>query len=250
MVEQKGKTDLSRFDQAAARLEQSAEALANVARLQMQVMLGQLKVSGGDHVAGVMGDVVRQTQAERLQNGQPAAGGIDHLTVADRMAQAMGMMPVGSDKPAVQENLPRFGLFADQALRMGISGTQAEQVVREVKSSPDGRLSESTRTALVEQVRADQHVSYDTAREEVNRLEHSAGMLPDEITAFGMMAVPQTGVQPILQPQVAVEPDITVEPQVEVTVAAPPDESDAAYTEAMREQAALGGSGSVIGGSS
>ena len=250
MVEQEGKGDLSRFDQAAARLEQSAEALANVARLQMQVMLGQLKVSGGGDVAGVMGDVVRQTQAERLQNGQSAVGGIDHLTVADRMAQAMGMMPVGGDKPAVQENLPRFGLFADQALRMGISGNQAEQVVQEVKSSPDGRLSEPTRTALVEQVRADQNVSYDTAREEVNRLEHSAGMLPNEITAFGMMAVPQTGIQPILQPQVAVEPDITVEPQVDVTIAAPQHDDDAAYTEAMHKQAALGGSGSVIGGSS
>jgi hypothetical protein len=223
MVEQEGKGDLSRFDQAA-RLEQSAEALANVARLQMQVMLGQLKVTGG----------------------------VDHLTVADRMAQALGMMPVGGDKPAVQEDLSRFGLFADQALRMGISGNQAEQVVREIKSAPDGRLSEPTHTALVEQVRADQNVSYDTAREEVNRLEHSAQMLPNEITAFGMMAVPQTGIQPVMdvRPQVEVEPDITVEPQVDVTVAAPQNDGDAAYTEAMHKQAALGGSGSVIGGTS
>ncbi|MBA3874454.1 MAG: hypothetical protein H0X30_35440, partial [Anaerolineae bacterium] len=250
MVEQESKGDLSRFDQVAGRLEQSAEALAKVARLQMQVMLGQLKVSGGGDVAGVMGDVVRQTQADRVQNGQPAAGGIDHLTVADRMAQVLGIMPVGGDKPTVQENLPRFGLFADQALRMGISGTQAEQVVREVKSSPDGSLSEPTRTALVEQVVADQHVSYGTAREEVNRLEHSAQMLPNEITAFGMMAVPQTGVQPIVQPQVNVEPDIRIEPQVDVTVAAPQEDGDAVYTEAMHKQAALGGSGSVIGGSS
>jgi hypothetical protein len=252
MIEQDGKGDMTRFDQVAARLEQSAEALANVARLQMQVMLGQLKVTGGGDVAGVMGDVVRQTQAERLQNGQPAIGGIDHLTVADRMAQAMGMMPVGGDKPPVQDNLPRFGLFADQALRMGVSGTQAEQVVSEVKSSPDGRLSEQTRTVLVEQVRADRNVSYDTAREEVSRLEHSAQMLPNEITAFGMMAMPVPSVQSLMdvRPQVTVEPNITVEPQVGVTVEAPQNDGDAAYTDAMRQQAALGGSGSVIGGSS
>ena len=75
-------------------------------------------------------------------------------------------------------------------------------------------------------------------------------MLPNEITAFGMMEVPQTGIQPILQPQVSVEPDITVEPQVDVTIAAPQHDGDAAYTEAMHKQAALGGSGSVIGGSS
>jgi len=252
MMERDGKADMSRFDQVAARLEQSAEALANVARLQMQVMLGQLKVTGGGDVAGVMGDVIRGMQAERVQNGQPAAGGTDHLTVADRMARAIGVMPVGGEKPPVQDNLPRFGLFADQALRLGISGTQAEQVVREVKSSPDGRLSEPTRAALVEQVRSEGNLSYDTAREEVNRLEHSAQMLPNEITAFGMMAVPQTVVQPPLdvRPQIEVEPDITVEPQVDVTVEAPSDEGDAAYTEAMRKQAALGGSGSVIGGGS
>jgi hypothetical protein len=250
MIEKDGKSDMSRFDQVAARLEASAEALANVARLQMQVMLGQLKVSGGGDVAGVMGDVIRGMQVERVQNGQPAAGGVDHLTVADRMARAMGVMPIGDEKPPIQQDLSRFGLYADQALRLGISGTQAEQVVREVKSSPDGRLTDETRTALVEQVRTDGNLSYDTAREEVNRLEHSAQMLPNEITAFGMMAVPQVDVQPMIQPQIEVEPNITVEPQVDVTVEAPQDDGDAAYTEAMRKQAALGGSGSVIGGSS
>lgn len=250
MIEKDGRSDMSRFDQVAARLEASAEALANVARLQMQVMLGQLKVSGGGDVAGVMGDVIRGMQVERVQNGQPAAGGVDHLTVADRMARAMGVMPIGDEKPPIQQDLSRFGLYADQALRLGISGTQAEQVVREVKSSPEGRLTDETRIALVEQVRSDGNLSYDTAREEVNRLEHSAQMLPNEITAFGMMAVPQATVQPAVQPQIEVEPAITVEPQVDVTVEAPADDGDAAYTEAMRKQAALGGSGSVIGGGS
>jgi hypothetical protein len=249
MIEKDGKSDMTRFDQVAARLEQSAEALANVARLQMQVMLGQLKVTGGGDVAGVMGDVIRGMQAERVQNGQPAAGGADYLTVADRIARAVGVMPVGGEKPPVQADLSRFGLFADQALRLGISGTQAEQVVREVKSSPEGSLTEQTRATLVEQVRSEGNLSYDTAREEVNRLEHSAQMLPNEITAFGMMAVPQTDIQPIVQPQIEVEPDITVEPQVDVTVATGTD-GDAAYTEAMRKQAAMGGSGSVIGGGS
>jgi len=251
-IEKDGKGDMSRFDQVAARLEASAEALANAARLQMQVMLGQLKVSGGGDVAGVMGDVIRGMQTERIQNGQPAVGGTDHLTVADRMARAMGIMPVGGENPPIQQDVSRFGLFADQALRLGISGTQAEQVVREVKSSPDGRLSEPTRAALVEQVRSEGNLSYDSAREEVNRLEHSAQMLPNEISAFGMMAVPQTVVQPPLEvrPQIEVEPDIIVEPQVDVTVEAPENDGDAAYTEAMRKQAALSGSGSVIGGSS
>ncbi|MBL8166387.1 MAG: hypothetical protein JNJ61_30660, partial [Anaerolineae bacterium] len=252
MVEKDGKSDMSRFDQAAARLEASAEALANVARLHMQVMLGQLKVTGGGDVAGVLGDVIRGMQAERVQNGQPAAGGADHLTVADRMARAMGIMPVGGEKPPIQQDVSRFGMFTDQALRLGISGEQVEQVVREVKSSPEGRVTDETRTTLVEQVRADGSLSYDSAREEVDRLEHSAQMLPNEITAFGLMAVPQTVVQPPLEevrPQIQVEPAITVEPQVDVIVAAPADEGDTAYREAVRQQAALRGSGSVMGGS-
>lgn len=140
----------------------------------------------------------------------------------------------------MQNDLSRFGLFADQALRLGISGTQAEQVVREVKSSPDGSLTDPTRAALVEQARSEGNRSYDNAREEVDRLEHSAQMLPNEITAFGMMAVPQAAE---VRPQVSVEPEITVEPQVSVTVEAASNNDDAAYTEAMRKQAALGGSG-------
>jgi len=251
-MERDGQTDMSRLNQVTARLEGSAEALAHAARLQMQVMLGQLKVTGGGDVGGVMGDVIRGMQTERVQNGQPVVGGVDHLTVADRMARAMGVTPADNARPPVQNDLSRFGLFADQALRLGISGTQAEQVVREVKSSPDGSLTDPTRAVLVEQVRSQDNRSYDSAREEVNRLEHSAQMLPNEITAFGMMAVPQAAVQPPLEvrPQVDVEPDITVEPQVDVTVEAPADDGDTAYTEAMRKQAALGGSGGVIGGSS
>lgn len=249
MIERDGKGDMSRFDQVAARLEQSAEAMANAARLSMQLMMGQLKVSGGGDVAGVLGDVIRGMQAERIKNGQPAVGGVDHLTVADRMARAMGVMPVDGEKPPVQEDLSRFGLFADQALRTGISGTMAEGVIREVKSSPEGSLSEPTRAALVEQVRSSGNLSYDNAREEVNRLERSARILPEEITAFGMMAVPQGNVQPTIQPQMTVEPEVTVEPQIDVTVETTGDTEDAAHTEAIQKQAALDGSGSLKGGS-
>jgi hypothetical protein len=63
------------------------------------------------------------------------------------------------------------------------------------------------------------------------------------------MAVPQTASQPIIQPPIAVEPEVTVEPQVEVTGETTGDTGDAAYTEAVRQQAALDGSGGLKGGS-
>ncbi|MCA0453839.1 MAG: hypothetical protein LCI00_07695 [Chloroflexi bacterium] len=229
--------EMSRLGQIAAALEKSAEALQQAA--QMQLMLGQLQVSGGGNVAGVLGDTIRVTQNERAQNGEPLIGGMDNIALADRMARVMGITPTADGESPVKENLPRFGLFADQALRMGVSGDQAEQVVREVKGSPDGRLPDSTRSALIDQAQSHQGVSYDFAQGEVNRLEHSARMLPDEITAFGIMRV---------SPSPTIQPSVVVEPQIAVTVSVPQTNQPTAYDDASRDQAALDGSGSVIEG--
>ncbi|MEZ4667742.1 MAG: hypothetical protein R3E39_07475 [Anaerolineae bacterium] len=228
--------EMTRLGQIAAALEKSAEALQRAA--QMQLMLGQLQVSGGGNVAGVLGDTIRVTQNERAQNGEPLIGGMDNIALADRMARVMGITPTADGEPPVKENLPRFGLFADQALRMGVSGDQAEQVVREVKGSPDGRLTESTRATLIDQLQSQQGVSYDTAQGEVNRLEHSTRMLPDEITAFGIMRV---------SPSPTIQPPVVVEPQIAVTVSVPQTNQPTAYDDASRDQAALDGSGSVVG---
>jgi hypothetical protein len=228
--------EMTRLGPIAAALEKSAEALQRAA--QMQLMLGQLQVSGGGNVAGVLGDTIRQTQAERSRSGEPLNGGMDNLSLADRMARVIGITPTADGGPPIKENLPRFGLFTDQALRMGVSGDQAEQVVREVKAAPDGRLTDSTRTALTDQMQSHQGVSFDTAKGAVNRLEHSARMLPDEITAFGIMRV---SASPTLQPPVVVEP------QIAVTVSAPPTTQSTIYDEALQNQAALAGRGRVAG---
>jgi hypothetical protein len=233
------KADGSRLEAVAARLEQSAESLTQAARTQM--MLGQLKVSGSSDVGSVIGDVLRQIQAERAQTGMPALAGLDHLSVGTQMAQAMGVMPAEGQAP-IQDNLHRFGLFTDQALRLGVSGTQAEQVIQEVKTSPEGRLSEPTRTGLIEQVRTEQNVSYDTAREDVNRLEHRAQMLPNEITAVGSVTVPQT--PPESTPPIHVEPAITVQPKVNIVLPAHPT-ADTTYNEAMQKQSSMAGSGQM-----
>ncbi len=177
----------SRLDEAATQLEQAADALGNSARSQM--LSGQLKVSGGENVAGVLGDVIRQAQAERNSTGQPLPGGMDHLAVASAMAQAMGLAPLQGQTP-ISENLSRFGLFTDQALKMGLSAEQAENVVREVKTSPDGTLQPDTREALVGQIKQSQNRSWDDARSEVDTLENRARLLPEQIIAVGQMPVP------------------------------------------------------------
>ncbi len=175
------------LDEAATRLEQAADALGNSVR--SQLLSGQLKVSGGENVAGVLGDVIRQAQAERSHTGQSLTGGMDHVAVAAAMAQAMGLTPLQGQTP-ISENLSRFGLFTDQALRMGLSGEQTENVIREVKTSPEGTLQLDTREALVGQVKQERNLSWDDARSQVDTLENRARLLPEHIVAGGQMPIP------------------------------------------------------------
>jgi hypothetical protein len=217
-------------ERSADRLEQAAEALLRAG--QQQAMLGQLRVTGIPNVASVMGDVVREAQQERRQRGQPPDAGMDYLQVGERMARAIGVTPQAEDGAAVQRDLARFGLFVDQALRLGLTPQQTERVVREVQASPEGRLRPTTRDLLDKQTQAHRGVSWLSARGEVDQLERMARMLPPEITAFGTVRVP-----------------VEVKPQGVVPVQTPTSAGQAnAYDSALRREAALGGS--TAGGAS
>ncbi|RMG74252.1 MAG: hypothetical protein D6711_09230 [Chloroflexi bacterium] len=264
MMEETHEGDSNQLGQVASRLEAGADLLARAA--QMQMMVGQLRVAGVPDVAGVMADVVSQVQTERgtPPNSQKQAeaftattpptqpAGIDALEVGRRMAQVMGVTPQAETGSPVQCDLARFGLFVDQALQMGLSPQQTEQVVREVQSSPEGKLRPETREALDKQVQTGQNVTWIKARDQVDKLEHSARMLPPEITAYGAMPVPVNtpdtpGSSPAGTPSVTVKPDVRVDPTVRVNVQPPAVKNDE-YDAVMKKQSSLGGRGSVIGG--
>ena len=264
MMEKTNEDDSNRLGQVASRLEAGADLLARAA--QMQMMVGQLRVAGVPDVAGVMADVVGQVQTERgtPPNSQTIAdaftattpptppAGIDVLEVGRRMAQVMGVTPQAGTGSPVQRDLARFGLFVDQALQMGVSPQQTEQVVREVGASPEGKLRPETRETLDKQVQTGQNVTWIKARDQVDKLEHSARMLPPEITAYGAVPVPVNapdtpGSSPSGTPSVTVKPDVRVDPTVQVNVQAPTARDDE-YDSAMKKQSSLGGSGNVIGG--
>lgn len=230
----------SHLGQVAARLEASADLLVRAA--QMQMMVGQLRVSGTAEVAGVMADVVGQEQAERQQIGQATSKSIDHMQVGRRMAQVMGVTPQEGISSPIQHDLVRFGLFVDQALKLGLSPQQTEQVVREVQSSPEGKIQPQTRELLDKQVQLSQNVSWLKARDQVDSLEHSARMLPPEITAYGAMRISSEQ----SSAQVKVEPVITVDPNIQVNVQSAMTKNDE-YDTAMKKQSSLGGSGSHQG---
>ncbi len=174
--------------------------------------------------------VFGQMLVPQVSNEPQSMYGIDHLQVGD----TMGVTPHDAQQPPVQRDLTRFGLFVDQSLRMGLSPEQSEQVVNDVQSSPEGKLSNETRETLITQLQDTQNISWNQANSDVNQLEHRAGMLPQSIIVFDQMPVPQ----------VNVEPEISVEPEIEVKV----DTKDDTYDKAIKNQSAMDGSGAVMGG--
>jgi hypothetical protein len=149
--------------------------------------------------------------------------GVDHLRVGLAIAQALGVKPA-DDRPPVRDDLSRFGVFIDQAARLGLSPEQTERVGRQINETPDRRLPDDTRTQLIEHV-VKGGASRDAAEREVTRLEVTARLVPNTLTAHGLVSVPPA-------------------------TAAPSGSGDTAYAEAVKKQAALGGSGNVIGGAS
>ncbi len=174
-------SDASALEQAAARLEASAEALSRAASL---YAVGQMTISGSQAVASVMGDVLRLSQ-----NDPEPSSPLDHLQTGQRIAQALGVEPV-ADIPPVQTDLARLGLFPRQAQQLKLSPEQTEQVAWEISDSPESRLSEPSRQALTEQMRDQHSFSWDDARDAVRRLEQAAALLPSQISAYGRVAVP------------------------------------------------------------
>ncbi len=198
---------------------------------QAQPVRGVMQVEGAEDVAGVMGDFVAQTRVQRTLDDQPMTEGADHFTVAQGVARAMGVTPEPEDRAPVQGDVARLGLFGDQALRMGLTGQQAQTVITEVKNSPTGELTPPTRAALVEQTRGTLNTGWEGAERAVNALQRAAAMLPNAISARGTATVP----------------NITVTPNVQVQVNAPSTSpSGTASTgdldDAMKSQAALAGS--------
>jgi hypothetical protein len=222
-----GTAGSDRIEGAAGRLEKSAEALERAA----SSLVGSLRISGSADVSSVMGDVMR------LLGGR-GINGVDHLTVAGLMARAVGMTPLDDGKPPVRDNLARFGMFVDGAARLGLSPEQTERVGREVKQTPDRRLTETTRNELIDGAIAAGR-SRDEAEREVNRLEIAARLLPNDMTAYGSMPAPS----------ITVAPEVKVEPIITIEAAENGEDSDTEYDDAMRSSASMSGSSMVLGGS-
>jgi hypothetical protein len=138
-----------------------------------------------------MGDLVALLQQQRVEAGQSAllkgSHPLSNLAVANGMAEVMGLTPLGDGKPPIREDLGRFQMYAEQALRMGLNGDMAERVVVEVKER--GSLSPDTLADLRTQVVADTGWREGRAAVELSALEKRAAMLPDDIKGIGAMRI-------------------------------------------------------------
>ncbi len=167
-----GKNDA--VTQAANRLQSSAEAVERI---------GTLRVSGSADVSSILGDAIRLL-------GDKTGSGVDYLTAGNLMARAMGVDPqLGT--PPIGQDLARFGLFLDQAAKAGLSPALTERIAREVKSS--GEVSANTRTTVISELGQSPGFTPVEAERRLERIAIAARMLPDDITAYGKVALPEDG---------------------------------------------------------
>ncbi len=151
----------------------------------------------------MLADFIAQMRVQRTLAGQPVAGGADTFTVAQGVARAMGVTPQADDRAPIQGDVARLGLFGDLALRLGLTGQQAQTVISEVKNSPAGELTPQTHAALVEQARDTLNTGWEGAERAVSALQRAAAMLPNALTARGTAAVPNVTVNPHIQVNVS-----------------------------------------------
>jgi hypothetical protein len=179
---------------ASTSLTNAANALSRSVHMsdtqkRMEQIEGRMTQSGSANVAQVMAGAVDAIHISNTQDGQIGA---TNDMVSNAMAGAMGINPVQRDGRTIapiERDVPRFGMFADQAVAMGLNGKAVERIITEVKSNPDGHLSEKTRDALIHREHDVRGQSWQDSVSNVGRLEHTARMLPGEISAYGTITV-------------------------------------------------------------
>ncbi len=190
--QQASQNGVDRMESAGERLTQSAEALEQAA--DSLHAFGEMRMSGSENVAGVMGDALRSIYAQHTESGTLPAS-VDNISAANAMAQVIGVTPPADGSVPVRENLARYGMFLDQAAHMGASPEQAEQVVREVKASPDRTLTPETRDQLADSAMSIRGLPRAEADREVLQLESAARSLPDQVIAYGSIVLPPSASQ-------------------------------------------------------
>ncbi|MHB8627533.1 MAG: hypothetical protein ACYDBJ_10020 [Aggregatilineales bacterium] len=178
--------DLSKAAQRADSMQRREQTEQRLAQAE-----GTLSIAGSGNVAAVLANLVDSLRAA-IPSGNSTADKAalpDFLTVAQTTAQVSGLTPVDTRPPLAGGDLASVGLFTKQALGMGLSGDAVEDVVRQVRQSPDGQLTSDTRRQLTRGLVEDLGYSERSAAEQVETLERRAQVLPSQLNMYGQRTV-------------------------------------------------------------
>ncbi|MCL4880518.1 MAG: hypothetical protein KJ064_27990 [Anaerolineae bacterium] len=183
-ADQKITVDTSGLERAGRDLSGAAGAMKALAdQQQVDRVMGQMDVTGGQRVGAVVGDAIDMEREYRTQMNKPMLEGAGD-TFGGRMAQAVGMQPIPGQNPITDP--ARFNAVGNAALRMGLNGGQVMHIMEAQANAPDGRsVSPEIQAALVRQVRANTGTRQSEAQQQVGQFLNLTAALPDEVRITG-----------------------------------------------------------------
>ncbi len=183
-ADQKITVDTSGLERAGRDLSGAAGALKALAdQQQMDRVMGQMDVTGSRNVGAVVADAVDMERDYRQKMDKPMLDGAGDQ-FGGRMAQAVGMQP--ADGQTAISDAARFNAVGDQALRLGMTGGQIMQVLKEQSNAEDGRtVSPETHDKLVQRVRLTTGARQSEAQQQVGQFLTVAAAMPDEVRIRG-----------------------------------------------------------------
>jgi hypothetical protein len=182
--EQKVTVDAAGLERAGRDLSAAAGALKAMADQQhLERVMGQMDVTGGRNVGAVVADAVDMEHDYRQKMDKPMLDGAGDQ-FGGRMAQAVGMQPTDGQSPI--SDAARFNAVGDQALRLGLTGGQIMQVLKEQSNAEDGRsVSPETHDKLVQHIRLTTGARQSEAQQQVGQFLTVAAAMPDEVRIRG-----------------------------------------------------------------
>lgn len=183
-AERKITVDTSGLERAGRDLSAAAGALKAMAdQQQVDRVIGQMDVTGSRNVGAVVADAVDMERDYRQKMNKPMLDGAGDQ-FGGRMAQAVGMQPTNGQSPI--SDAARFNAVGDQALRLGLTGGQIMQVLKEQSNAEDGRtVSPETHDKLVQHIRLTTGARQSEAQQQVGQFLTVAAAMPDEVRIRG-----------------------------------------------------------------
>ncbi|KAB2893779.1 MAG: hypothetical protein F9K28_07460 [Bacteroidetes bacterium] len=183
-ADQKITVDTSGLERAGRDLSGAAGAMKALAdQQQVDRVMGQMDVTGGRNVGAVVADAVDMERDYRQKMNKPMLDGAGDQ-FGGRMAQAVGMQR--TDGQSMISDAARFNAVGDQALRLGLTGGQIMQVLKEQSTAEDGRsVSPETHDKLVQHIRLTTGARQSEAQQQVGQFLTVAAAMPDEVRIRG-----------------------------------------------------------------